>query len=229
MTMDRDTVIDKVQKLFRLANGTTNEGEMNNALFMARRLLEKYDLSMSDVEVQQDVEDLVTVTGGEFTRAYAWVWSIAHATEFLCNTKCFRSGSGWSFRMNFCGTKTDCAASTITFQFLFATLQAMGRDAKFPGIKERNSYLNGVGFRVYERTRELLQPKKDEAPTPETSRTTAIVLVKNRAAEEYMKNTWKTQNTKPTTVTKDRLAYAMGYNDGNRVPLSTSKALKEGV
>jgi hypothetical protein len=221
MALDRENVVRKIQAMLKLAQDSgASEGEINVALQKAHKLLEKYDLSMSDVELKTEVEDMVTVVGGEFTRTYQWIWDISRAIDKLCNTKCIRFGRGWHFRMTFCGTRTDTATAISMFQFLFGTIQVMGKRARLPGIKERNSYCNGVGRRILNRVHEMTREE-----TPETEQTTAIVLVKNQAVEKYAEETHNIHTIKPPTVSKDTMAYIRGFRDGKRVPLSTTKAL----
>jgi len=225
MAMDRDNVIRKIQALLKLADGTDVEGEMDTALRMAHKLLQKYDLDMNDVQIKREVDDLTTENSEDFTRTYAWMWHVSKAIDILCNTKHFRSGRGWKFRMHFCGTKTDVITALSMFRFLHNTIQDMGKKARFPGIKERNSYCNGVGYRVWQRVTENNQQEKLEAPYEEHERTTAIVLVKDHAVTHYLKEHHNIKNLKPTTVSKDHSAFMRGMRDGNRVPLSISKAL----
>jgi len=227
MAMDRDNVIRKIQALLNLANGTDVEGEMDTALLMAQKLLKKYDLDMDDIQIKEEVADLTTEESDDFTRTYAWMWHISKAIDILCNTQHFRSGKGWKFRMHFCGTKTDVIAALSMFRFLHDTIQSMGKYAKFSGIKERNSYCNGVGYRVWQRVVENNQQEKLEAPEEEVTRTTAIVLVKDQAVSKYVEEHHNIKSLKPKTVSRNRSAWMMGMRDGNRVPLSTSKALPE--
>ncbi len=222
MALDRDNVIRKIQAALKLADGTTNEGEMQAALQAAHRLLEKYNLSMTDVELKRDIEEMVTVSAEEFTRTYRWIWDITKAIDLLCNTESFRTGGGWSFKMHFCGTQTDVAAATSMFSFLYETIQKMGKAAKYPGIKERNSYCNGVGCRVRQRAHEF---NRNQLQQPEGQTTYAIVHVKRDAVQKYVADNYRICNVKSPAVSKDRLAYAHGYHDGKKVPLSVNKAL----
>ena len=223
----REQAIEKVQKLIALAEGTDKEGEMRNAMRLAQAFLRRHNLEMSDVEVQEEIADMTTEQGMEFTRTYQWMWSISQAIDCVCSTKHFRSGNArYKFRMHFCGTKTDVATATELFKFLYDTIQAMGKAAHMPGIKERNSYCNGVGYRVHQRAEELVvEEPEEELSQIDGDRCKAIMIVKEKELGEYMEREHDVRSIRPKTVSKDQTAFMMGVRDGENVPLSVNKKL----
>ena len=223
--MANEKVISKIQALLRLAQGTPYEEEAKAAMGKVHELLQAHNLSMTNVEIQKDVGDLVSRFSMEFSRPYAWVYNIANAIDLLCNVQHFRSGDGWNWRMCFCGTKTDTSAAESLFSFLYGIIQAMCKAARMPGIRERNSYCNGVGRRVYLRAGAL--QNKTPPNSEDASRCTALVRLKDQAISLYMKQEWQTKPIHPNTTTGDRDAFHQGMRDGYNVPLSVRKAIAQ--
>ena len=227
MAITREQAIEKIQKLLALANGTDKEGEMKNAMRLAQAFLRKHDLEMSDVELQEEIQDMVTEPGMEFTRTYQWMWSIAHAIDCVCTTNHFRSGHGWNFRMHFCGTKTDVATATELFKFLYDTIQAMGKAAHYPSIRERNSYCNGIGYRVHQRAKELVvEEPEGEMDQIDGERCKAIMVVKEKELTEYMEREHNIRTIKAKTSNGSMSAFMHGVMDGENVPLSVNPKLE---
>jgi len=228
--MTKDEAIKKIQKLLNLATDNDKEEEMKTAMKIAHSILRKFNMEMSDIEVKEEVENMTTEEGIVFTRTYAWIWSISEAIDCLCVTNHFRSGRGWKFKMHFCGTKTDVGAALGLFNFLYETVQQMGKDIKLPGIRERNSYCNGVGYRIHQRAQDLIEEEKEEDAATESidgSRCQALVCMKEQELAEYVDREHDIKSVKSTTVTGDSMAFMMGVADGDNVPLGVSQGLNQ--
>jgi len=228
--MTKDEAIKKIQKLLNLATDNDKEEEMKTAMKIAHSILRKFNMEMSDIEVKEEVENMTTEEGIVFTRTYAWIWNISEAIDCLCDTNHFRSGRGWKFKMHFAGTKTDVAAALGLFNFLYETIQQMGNDIKLPGIRERNSYCNGVGYRVHQRASEMIEKEREEDTSTESiegSKCQALVCMKKQELSTYMERTHDIKRAKATTVTGDNMAFMMGMADGDSVPLGVSPGLDQ--
>jgi len=227
MAISREQAIEKIQKLLALANGTDKEGEMKNAMRLAQAFLRRHNLEMSDVELQEEIGDMTTEQGMEFTRTYQWMWSISKAIDCVCSTKHFRSGYGWKFRMHFCGTKTDVATAIELFKFLYDTIQTMGKAARMPSIRERNSYCNGIGYRLLQRAQELVvEEPEEELSQLDGERCKAIMVVKEKELSEYVEREHDIKTVRTKTSNGDMGAFMRGVMDGENVPLSVSPKLK---
>jgi len=61
-----DNILERIQKMLALAEGSKNEGEAANALAMAQQMLQKYNLDISSVRDHRRADDLGQVTDSTF-------------------------------------------------------------------------------------------------------------------------------------------------------------------
>jgi hypothetical protein len=229
----RDEVLNKVALLLRLAAGTPEEAEAQTAMNKAHELLKQYDLSMSDVELEKEVETITTDGTETFHFAYAWIWSIAWSISQLTNTKYFRQRNFSAGKkmadsnIRFVGTKTDVAVATALFTYMRNTIKILASASPYSKPSERTSYCNGVAQRIKERVKEIKQWEEEQKDAA-GARCTAIVHVKDGAIKKYMQENFRLRNENQNFAGSLNRPFAHGMQDGNNVPLNIHKALPGG-
>ena len=82
-------IIDKIRKMFALANNAgATKGESDNAMRMANKLLEKHNLSMMDLEVQEDIDSSVI-----FAKPEPWVRIVVNSVARLYSCSYYYSSA----------------------------------------------------------------------------------------------------------------------------------------
>lgn len=98
---DRAQILEKIRKLLALSE-SPNEYEAALAAARARALLDKYDLSMDEVEVRAEEVLLHTVSTG-VNKPYLWMGHLASDVGFAFNCRVFKAMGS----MIFCGINSD--------------------------------------------------------------------------------------------------------------------------
>ncbi|GEM_PF-6952812 len=220
MTWSRDEVLRKVRALLRLAEGNACEAEAEAAMTKVRRLLREHDLTLSEAEIERDPAGVELAASEDLGRAYVWIWMLAGVVARVTSTKALRQqyrrrGRAWSQRMIFVGTSVDAAAAAALFNYLHGTIKIMAGSA-VSGAVGRNSFCLGVAMRLRARA-ELSLCQEAEAGAG----TTAIVLAKDRAIEQYMGRLGAIKHLPvPRAPEIDGAAFDAGVRAAERLPLS---------
>lgn len=121
-------IVKKVQKAMRLA-GNADDDEGQTSLLMAQKLMAKYNLSQSDIDIEgyeefdRDNKNVVEGDGTEYTRLQWWMKSLASiiADNFKCYTF-FRTYNGKS-KVVFMGMEQDVAIAKTVYDFAVSSIK----------------------------------------------------------------------------------------------------------
>lgn len=216
MDAELKRIIKKIQKLYRLAANAGSEEEAQNAAMHARKMLEKYDLTLSDVEgfTEESCAEEHFIIKNRYLPAHINLLANAMALLFQCQVIVWRN-----YRLNknrqavvFIGVGADAIVASQTLEFLlqFATQKARER-----GIirSYRNDYFYGFAHAVLTR---VLKMRKN----PDSAQENALVPLKNQAIDEYMgRNHPNLQNGKELRERKASFATLAGARDGQKASL----------
>ena len=167
--MDRENLIEKLQKILALAARGGTEAEACTAMAKAQELLALHGLSMADVDghVRQAdrTVDQVVHTGAR----YDWRGSIASGVGKLCFcfvVNCTSSKGG----MLYIGKQSDVAVASELARIVIETGEKLARE--MPAANSfRRSFLRGYGDRIAARCAEMVR-----APAVKTSTGTDLIL-----------------------------------------------------
>lgn len=225
-------LLERIKKMMRLAEDKgASEGEVDNALRFAKKIMAEYDLSEADIildEARPDaindvVEmDLVAQAGDihEIEKVMARVIDVVCSTKHYFTSKYVPGPKGRpSFKRVavLYGMARDVAVGKYLFVELMVTLRAMARNHFGKGWSDTHrSYGKGFAMRLHERALAM----KHE---PVVGSSTAIVLAKDALLNRYA-------NEKLNLVVGrakkfrmgDAAAYAKGGSDANNISLSTN-------
>lgn len=198
----KQSILEKIKKLFALAKDNASEGERENAMRAANELLAKHNLELADIEGLAGLGDVVetrTNIGPE-----QWKIILARAAAELCFTKalCFerhKSGTGKLEQYAiFIGTAEN---GQVSIEFTNYLIDNLERESKrfFLGLDDfKVSFCTGAAARIFERAQRIVDEQRarelsekqhvqEEPGQPGTS----LVHVKKKLAqdaEDFIKN-----------------------------------------
>lgn len=184
--MTRERVIEKVRKLLALSS-SSNQHEAALAAAHAQRLLAEHNLSMSELELQEEGAGEVAIEVAKTVPKWLASLFATVANGFDCFPIVTTSDS--CSRLRFIGVGEDPAVACCTLQFLMQELRrlatvylrsseaAQGRLSAADRQRVRTSYLLGGAQGV----RQALMAQKAQTPTTST----ALVPVKDALIKQY--------------------------------------------
>lgn len=247
--MEKENVIQKIQKLLKLQYGAESigsTGEAYQAAKMVKKLLMEYNLSMSDIDTSDGEQKLTMTKSDELAGSdrYGNHWKfqllIVIASNNLCSA--YKRVSGKMFVI---GTEDNVTIVQEFYNYLVKVFRRLAKEHWERKCKEWEqqgynveyilfadntvmnkffrSYLEGVPVGLQENY-DSLKP---------TSAETALVVCHQEAIDEYVKENFTMNDKKPRTRTRKIYgdAYDLGAADGRAVSLNRQIAQtpKEGL
>ncbi|MBP7625137.1 MAG: DUF2786 domain-containing protein [Xanthomonadales bacterium] len=228
----RDDVIERIQKLLRLAK-SSNPHEAALAADKARELMLEYDLQATDLAEIKTSVDRQTV-GRRRSRIAKYEQQLfdAVARQFDCRALYVSfeavSHMKWnSFRtvrrceMTIIGRRADIEIARYSFEFLLRQVAALAKEyrARRPRVarKTMDSYRLGVVFRIIGSLDRLKRIDESQWTEPGT----ALVLCKKTAIDDYLKRMGINVRY-DKKMRKPRISTAMqdGYRDGDAIEIN---------
>ena len=235
--MEKENVIQKIQKLLKLQYGAESigsTGEAFQAAKMVQKLLMEHNLSMSDIDTSEG-EDTIKMDQSALMSSgskYGNHWKARMLDVIAKNNLCqaYKTESGRIFVV---GAKDNVAIVKEFYVYLVKVFMRLGKEhlenaklrvQKAPyiymmkdipsSIKTRymRSYLEGVPDGLQENY-ESLKP---------TSAETALVVCHKKAINDYVNShfTWSKKKQRQSTRYVDGDAYYQGKADGRSVSLN---------
>ena len=229
--MEREKLINKVVKLFRLGDASrshTTEGELLAAITKARELMALHNISMVEVEGSLDEtkvnelrikvkEHSAYTRKGKFAR---YDHPIMSAVSVLTDTKVYLRNENGHQSCMFVGDETDAHIAGELYLVLLPALRKFTRIECGSGwSKYHTDYAMGFGKRVTERAQALVDKEKE-------NKSMALVLTKkNEALSQYMNNL----DLSPTRLRNRNMSneFYKGYRDGSKMNLSFQKNMRK--
>lgn len=233
---DRTSILERITKLFRLADSGKNssEAEVLLAMTRAKELMAKYNIAMSEINpdsTTQTKSRIIITDSSVYERRHAYFtkyerW-LGRAVATLTSTKIYFNTTyrnGNHVAMHFFGDTTDVAVAQALFPILLKTVRRMAHQTYGKGwTTEHRNYSDGFTYRLIQRAREM---KIDL--TPQQQNCLALVLkTKETAIEEYAtKNLALREMKRSTSNMTNSEAFNQGYSDGGSVNLNSKGSLK---
>ena len=237
---DTTRIIEKIRKLFAMANhATSNEQEAETAMRQADALLRKHNLTMTDItpeEAKSQVRESI-MAKYKWTPGRAPVWAQSLATGVADLTDTFviwtPAASNDSHVRNrqcnlcFVGNEADVITAGEMFNYLYETAirlcdlhfdgDILGRRAK----TIKNSYRYGMACRLRERFAEMVAAKKAELQEAAGTGTSLVVVKKDAIAAHLGRSPedlgYKESNREQSL---EHQSFAAGHRDGGGVSLN---------
>lgn len=232
--MDKENVIQKIQKLLKLQYGADSIGsigEAYQAAKMVKKLLMEYNLSMSDIDTS-DGENTMKMgksvemsSGSKYGNHWKFQLLGVIALNNLCQT--YKRDNGKMFVV---GTEDNVTIVKEFYDYLIKVFMRLGKEhlekmeleagvsygvTELPeNIKTKfvRSYLEGVPYGL-QQNYDRLKP---------TSAETALVVCHEEAINEYVNNNfeWSEKKTRKRTRKVYGDAFDLGKADGRAVSLN---------
>ena len=230
--MEKDSVIQKIRKLLKLQYGAENvgnAGEAYQAAKMVRKLLLEYNLSLKDVQGDEDGEIMRVTESDPFSYAdqYGLTWKRNLMVVICENNLCKLVTTNQLKRMRIVGTEANVIICKEFYQYLLQVFRRLSMERLNEAQNEYlgtgmfmtepkkkdfiRSYLEGV-------SRGLQENYDSQRPTSEE---TGLVLSHSRLIESYLhqKNIKKGRARHVKTEVRAD-GYDAGYDDGRNVNLN---------
>lgn len=221
--MEKFKIIDRIKKLFALGdkNRNPNEGEVKSALRKAKQLMKQYNLSLSELELEKQKEDIIkeTVKGTKYISF--WEKKLANMVAKLFNCDAIINAGIFSRGWVFVGFKDEAKLASQCYQYLNYVLRIMANTY----AKKKLDFYAGITDRLQERVNEEIKLNTPQ----ETSKCTAIVCCKNKLIKSWEKKNLNIRQIfrKNPNINEVSPDYYKGYMAGNNVDLHNRKKVKD--
>ena len=220
---DQSKVMEKIKKLLALGE-SPSQAESESAMIKAHELLKQYNLSLSDLEVEDSevIDEVYTAMG----RSQGWkihlIIGITKANFCGVYTKTKPVNVGYSGRLitsktyQFVGKPYNVAVAKAMADYLFSTIDRMATEThKGDGRAVIESYKSGIADTLYMRLESLR--KKDIIESVESR---ALVVAEDKVVKDYLDNLDLKKNRTTRTSPNNWTAYQEGRDHGNRISLN---------
>lgn len=207
-----------------VSNGCT-EAEAMAAAEMAGRLLERYALSMDEIEVREArcVQAEIPLAGRQRRPIDGCVPAVAR----FCGCKVWLSRDEAGARYVFFGFESDVALATYLFSVIDRGMQTeldrfRRANATLRGVPLRQasvSYQQGMAGRIAERLETMLVAREAEV-SARRSDSTALMIVKHQIVEDAFRQTTIRLVSARRAGVRANGAYRQGYEAGDRINLN---------
>jgi hypothetical protein len=214
MDIERERIIERVRKLFTLASQQDSEEEAKAAAMKAREILEKYDLTLSEVEIEKAGPSLCAEHRiyHKGKKVPLWAKYLVSSVDLGFGVKSFinLSPAGYIF----VGVEPDVTIARQTFEYLYNYI--LQHKLNEYSTKDRNQWRLGFSIAIYRRFEEKkIQESK-------ASQIKGIVLAKQNIMDDYISGKYRIQEVKDRTSCKIQAtdAFMRGYHVGTKVPIN---------
>ena len=228
--MDKESALQKIRKLLKLQYGAEkigNSGEAFQAAKMVRKLLMEYNLSLSDIqeEEQQQAARIVETDPLSYADQYGVSWK-QNLLMIICRYNlCSLIVCPRRKQMNIVGTE----ANTIVVKEFYEYLLQVFRRLSMERLNEaQNEYLGTGRFMTEPKKKDFLRSYLEgvsrglqenyEAQQP-TSQETGLMVCHKELIKDYLasKSIGKARRSSATKVRPD--GFNAGFDDGRNVNL----------
>jgi hypothetical protein len=239
-------VLDRIRKLLAMTDESagTTEGEVENAMRFARKLMDEYNLSEDQVrppadDGRPDTAGIDREEGMTLRQWPVWMQNFALAVCRLCDVDMYWATStywrpadtvrptGRQKTAVFVGYAVDIAIAREMLKYLLTVTRVMARQRYGNRwLSPHKSYALGFSETVYHRVVTL--KREAAASTGEAEACTAIVLRKADNIKAWIEQNLTLRSPRKgggTSGPTDPMAYVRGREDGKNVDLSTTNIM----
>jgi hypothetical protein len=230
--MDNQKIIEKIQKLKRLAEGGSTEGEMQAAMDRMAALMEEYNISLIDLASSDDKNkagsDPVDRDCITFYSRGRWERRIFAAVAKTYGCFYYNSGAGG----HLVGSEINRLAVKDMGLYLLQTITRIAtRDCRGKGRAYHAAFREGMTENIINRLRQKYQETREAIKPPEASSTPGHALAlqslyktQRMAIDLYLKNSGVKLSHRTTKINTGN-GYAHGQHEGSKVGLDRNKGI----
>jgi len=180
---DRDKILDRIQKLLRLADDPNNVNEAASAAARAQEMMHKYNLTSLMVESFDsdpiEDEEIKCMTDPLFTfkkNASTWKTKLAMVVAKANHCRIWLHRSQSNSRLGLVGTRSDAEVVRFLYNYLLKEVERLAlRDAMGKGRSWANNFRLGAIDTIEARLKEAL--KESEEILKEECQKTGVAIV----------------------------------------------------
>lgn len=204
-------IINKIKKLLALANENSNatEGEIQNALAMAQRLMQKHNIHLSQL-TESEFEKQEADRKSVFRKNgfHKWEKMLSQVVAKATETETFYAGRALhNMTLNFVGLKVDTICAIELFNYLQFHVNRLGKEHAGGIWSSYRSFCYGCVERLFERVEDEMARRKREEKTD----CTALVLRKEAKIKKVFElEGIQTEQKKSAPITIDVNSHMAG-------------------
>jgi hypothetical protein len=218
-------ILDKIRKLFALAGNNPNENESASAAEMARKLLDAYNLSISDIELKEIVEKQIIF---ETFRIDSWKGWVARIVSEVFDCVAYLTKESGTSKMVFVGNTSDVEVAVYVYQYLLKTIENLIKvrlnDTSEHGKTIKHHYSMGIVSVLRDRLNAFYGSQKEvhaEQKNAFGMTGREVMVVKQDAIQKYLnEKDLKLKSSSTTYQIKNQNAYVDGARDGEKISLT---------
>lgn len=225
-----DALLERIQKLLRLANDDgASEGEVENAMMFARKLMREYGLEMADIILNESVEENVdrvveneALCRGGILRMDGLLLNVC---VVLCDVGVFYRSVSRKGKIQqtviFYGLEMDCAIAKTVFNELRLSMRTLARFRL--GKKwspKHTAYCKGFALCLQTRAKTI---RAEEGKQHADEISTALIIRKEDMLAEYAERLHLVRSRRSSFQIGNPSAANLGAEDANNVDLDTTK------
>jgi hypothetical protein len=216
--LDKNVLIEKIQKILSLANGTNFGPEAETAKRKAGELMAAYAVSMSEVlnTKQSSEEAFIRIDiDGTSDKKVNWESALAFSIAKAFDSRTVNTGlNKWEhWKIAFIGMKSDLELSIHFFKFLRRTVGQMS-DRTFSNKSDKMTYAYSLAVELGRRLEEIYKIRNEISPECRD-----LVVVKNSGVEKTMKDIFPHLTYSKPTLNGSHASWEKGRQDAQRVSL----------
>lgn len=218
--------IEKIKKMLALANGTNFEGEAEQALAMANKLMSEEGLTMEEI-AKTSIEDELGELGSEYLnngeeKAYQpWRRTLLNALcrMFDCSFVNNKKAGTTKFTIDLIGRESNRVTVQLMYNWIADRTLKEAREKFGKMTAKRNSYCNGVANAIWDKVCQM-------KPNPKTDKN-AWGIVPIDEVENFKHSKYPCLRTTSNRATiSDGSAYASGVEAGKNTSLNKQFGIK---
>jgi len=219
------SIVEKIEKLLALGQ-SPNEHEAKLAIENANRLLTKYNLTMLDLNKNEN-NTIQFVFEQNSSRVSTWKNTLLKG---VCITNFCDLVISRGSKVNFIiiGKEFNISIVKNLFEYLSEAIELWARKNGGKGTSAKNSYKVGMAFGLVSRLAQIKQ-EAEQKGFQEDITTTALVVknlheVMKKENETYMANNFNIKTTSKAISVSNGSAYNKGYKDSSNISLNQQLA-----
>lgn len=221
---DLDKIIDKIQKLLAMAADTSTPNEALIAARRARALMDKYQITVGDIESKKGSQFLETCIHTKYKRGVRWMMFLAKAAGNLndCMPLVARNVEN-NVDYLFQGFRADAIVAKLTMEYFMQSCQRALKQQSLSGKTENNFFRLGFASMIDRRVQEVMIERQKSFVSPQG---TALVPLKMAMVKDYfgMADSRKFPTRDPASK-EEQAAFVAGIEEANK--LSLEKQVEE--
>ncbi len=238
MEEKREAIIHKIQSLLALKNTPTHVEEGLLAGKIARNLMDKYEISFEDIDIQKNKMYIQYIDMGNEENTHPITICMIALGEY-CDIKCGRT-KRWSQKHRketvhrvFFGQKHDVEIGEYIFHLLMSgmerELEAYKNTIEYKKLATKDckntedSFLKGIALSINNRLTKMIEERKASLATMSTT-TTSLIVLKQAHLDKIFEQQYGRVKPCTTMILTENTAFTKGFSAGGNIRITQGVA-----